>query len=106
MLLFLPFFAERSEDVVKSVALLNLITGQASLKAVYIAAVLLMTVFGIVTLALQVCQADVWIKSKTKISLALSALTVLLFMLGLHPYAAVFTFVLLAIKVFLLIKRQ
>ena len=61
-------------------------------------------VFGILTLALSGCKANVWIRSKIKISLALGVLSVLLFMISLQPYAAVFAFSLLIIKVVLLLK--
>jgi len=63
-------------------------------------------VMGILTLALQSCQAMAWVKGKTTVSLILGAILVLLFMISSHPYAAVFAFVLLAFKAFMLIKRQ
>jgi len=61
---------------------------------------------GILTLALQNCQAMAWVKSKTTVSLTLGAILVLLFMISSQPYAAVFAFVLLVIKALMLIKRQ
>ena len=106
MLLFLPFFAEKADGTIQSVSLITLGCVQPYLKITYLVAVIAMTVMGILTLALQNCQAMAWVKSKTTVSLTLGAILVLLFMISSQPYAAVFAFVLLTIKVLMLIKRQ
>ena len=106
MLLFLPFFAEKADGIVRSVSLIALDGVQPYLKIAYFAVVLSMIVMGIMTLALQNCQAMAWVKSKTMSSLILGAIAVLVFMISSQPYAAVFAFALLAIKALILIKRQ
>jgi hypothetical protein len=53
---------------------------------------------GVMMLSLQNCQISIWLKSKIKISLALTVLSVLLFIISSQPYAAVFSFLLLLIK--------
>ena len=106
MLLFLPFFAETADGAIQSVSLITLVGVQPYLKIAYLSAVIVMTVMGIMTLALQNCQWVAWVKSKTTVSLTLGAILVLLFMISSQPYAAVFAFVLLAIKALMLIKRQ
>ena len=106
MLLFLPFFAEDADGIIQSVSLIALGGVQTYLKIAYFAVVLSMIVMGIMTLALQNCQAMAWVKSKTMISLILGAIAVLVFMISSQPYAAVFAFALLAIKALILIKRQ
>lgn len=106
MLLFLPFFAEKAGGIVQSVSLIALSGIQSYLKIAYLAVVILMIAMGILTLALQNCQASAWLKSKTKISLVLGAVAVLLFIISLQPYAAAFAFSLVAIKTLLLIIRQ
>ena len=106
MLLFLPFFAERADGAIQSVSLITLGGIQPYLKIAYLSAVIAMTVMGILTLALQNCHVMAWVKSKTTVSLILGALSALLFMISSQPYAAVFAFVLLAIKALMLIKRQ
>ena len=106
MLLFLPFFAEKAEEVSQSVSLITLGGVQPYLKTAYLAAVIAMTAMGILTLALQNCQAMVWVKSKTTVSLTLGVVSVMLFIISSQPYAAVFAFALLAIKTLMLIKRQ
>ena len=106
MLLFLPFFAEKADGIAQSVSLIALGGVQPYLKIAYLAVVIGTTVMGILTLTLQNCQGAAWVKSKTTVSLALGASLVLLFMISSQPYAAVFAFVLLAIKALMLIKRQ
>ena len=106
LLLFLPFFAEDADGIIQSVSLIALDGVQLYLKITYLAVVIGTTVMGVLTLTLQNCQASIWVKSKTAISLALGALLVLLFMISSQPYAAVFAFALLAIKALMLIKRQ
>ena len=106
MLLFLPFFAEKADGIVQSVSLIALDGVQPYLKIAYLAVVISMILMGVLTLALQNCQASVWAKSKTTVSLALGAILVLLLMISSQPYAAVFAFALLAIKALMLIKRQ
>ena len=105
MLLFLPFFAKKADGIIQSVSLIVLDGVQPYLKTAYFAVVISMIVMGVLTLVLQNCQAAAWIKSKTMISLILGAIAVLVFMISSQPYAAVFAFVLLAIKALLLIKR-
>ena len=106
MLLFLPFFAEKADGAIQSVSLITLGCVQQYLKITYLVAVIAMTVMGILTLALQNCQAMAWMKSKTTVSLTLGAILVLLFMISSQPYSAVFAFVLLTIKALMLINRQ
>ena len=106
MLLFLPFFAEKTDSVIQSVSLIALGSVQSYLKIAYLIIVIAMIVMGVMALALQNVQTTAWVKSKTTISLILGTILVLLFMISSQPYVAVFAFVLLAIKAFILIKRQ
>ena len=106
MLLFLPFFAEKADGAIQNVSLIALDGVQPYLKIAYFAVVISSIVIGILTLALQNCQWVAWVKSKTTVSLALGAISVLVFMISAQPYPAVFAFALLAIKALMLIKRQ
>ena len=105
LLLFLPLFAERSADFVYSVYLLTLGGIQAYLKAAYFVVIIGSLFIGILTLALQNIESVFWIRSKAKISFAFSTLSILLFILSLQPYAAVFMLSLCSIKGFMLIKH-
>ena len=106
LLFFLPLFADRLEDVVIAVSLLSLNEVSLYLKILYISAVALMFVFGIVLLSLQNNRSSYWCRSKYYISLLLNIIVVLLFVISLQPYASAFLFLFLIIKVFLLVKSQ
>ena len=106
LLLFLPFFGQKADGVIRAVSLLALSDIQPHLKITYIAFVGIMVVLGIMTLALQNCGQRLWTQSKSVLSLALSAVLVCLFIASQQPYAAVFIFAFLIIKALMLIKRQ
>ena len=57
MLLFLPFFAEKADGIIQSVSLIALDGVQPYLKTAYLAVIISMIVMGVLTLALQNCQA-------------------------------------------------
>ena len=106
MFFLLPFFAQTVDGTLQSVSLLGLTALQPWLKAVYCTAPLLLILCGVLTLALQNCRHSLWTACKTKLSLTLNALGVLLFIFSPQPYAAAFLFVYLTIKVLLLLKMQ
>ena len=106
MLLFLPFFAENTEGVIRSVSLIMLDGVQPYLKAAYFTVVIGTFFAGVLALVLQNCEKEFWLKNKTNISLMLGTVSVLLFVISSQPYAAVFAFVLLLVKVFILIKLR
>ena len=106
LLLFLPFFGQKADGVIREVSLLSLSGVQQYLKAAYIAFVSIMVVLGIMTLALQNCRQRLWTHSKSVLSMAVSTVGVCLFTISQQPYAAVFVFVFLIIKALMLIKQQ
>lgn len=105
MLLFLPFFAQKGPNGMHEVSLLSLKTNSAVLGSSFLAVVIALTLFGILTLALQSCNRSLWMKIKKPISLGLSILGALLFIAGLQPYGAVYLFVFFIIKVLTLLRR-
>jgi transcriptional regulator with XRE-family HTH domain len=105
MLLFFPFFAEKEDLLIRGVSLLSLTQISPYLKIFYFVFVIGMIVSGILMIALQNCRNSLWIKSKNKISFALGIASILLFILGSHPYAAIFTLALSGIKVSVLFKK-
>ena len=106
LLLFLPFFGQKAEGLIRGVPLLVLVDIRPWLKAAYFVAVIGMVMLGVLTLVLQNCDSVFWGRNKNRVSLLLNAAAVLLFILSRQPYAAVFLFVLLMIKVLMLIKWQ
>lgn len=104
LVLFLPLFAARAPEGVQAVSLLALTYVQPYLRVLYILCVSATALTGVLLLALQNCEAAPWLKGKVALSLALSGITVLLLIIGLQPYAAVFALALAAIKLILLFK--
>ncbi len=105
MLFFLPVFAEKTGEVFLSVSLASLTSIRPYLKIVYYLVVILIALMGILTLALQNCKLNAWLKFKTKLSIVFGIILVLIFMISSQVYAGVFAFTLLIIKVFMLIKQ-
>jgi transcriptional regulator with XRE-family HTH domain len=106
LLLFLPFFGQKTEGVIREVSLLALSDIQPYLKTAYIVFVGIMIVLGIIILALQNFSQRLWTQIKSVLSLTLSVVGVCLFIISQQPYAAVFVFAFLIIKALVLIKRQ
>ena len=104
MFFFLPFFGQEKNAAIQAVSLLSLTEIAFYTRAVYYVVVTAMIVLGILTLALQFCQKVFWLKNKSKLSLLLNTVAILLFIVSLQPYAAMFLFVFLVIKVLMLIK--
>ena len=96
LLLFLPFFGQKTNGVIQGVSLLALTEIQSYLKILYYIIILGITVWGIYSLVFQ--------SHKNKYSLLFSTAGVILFTMSRQPYAAVFIFVFLLIKAIMLIK--
>ena len=105
LLLFLPFFRQTAEEGVRAISLVALAGTGRFLPVLYLFFVIATGLWGIAMLALQGCDKAPWVRGKYKTSCALSGICVLLFIAGLQPYAAVFVFLLLCVKAFLLIRQ-
>lgn len=106
MFFFLPLFGHKSLGVLREVSLLSLTEIAPYLRTAYFVVVIGTIVFGILSLVLQNCGEAFWVRNKSKISLVLNIVGVLLFIISSQPYAAVFLFVFLIIKALILIKKQ
>ena len=106
MFFFAPFFGQATSENIQAVSLLSFTEISSYLRIIYFAVVISIITMGILTLALQKCQNTFWVKNKSKISLLLNTVGILIFIISTQPYAAAFMFVLLIIKALLLIKWQ
>lgn len=106
MFFFLPFFGQTADGYVQAVSLVSLTGIAPYLKVSYLAAVVCMVTSSIVTFVLQNYRGVFWLQNKSKLSLAINAVGALLFIISSQPYAAAFLFIVLAIKVVMLIKKQ
>ena len=102
VLFFLPLFADRGDDIVRSTSLLMLAGIQPYMKTIFLSIITATVLLGILTLALQSRKITAHLRI---ISIAISAIATLTFILTLQAYAAIFALVLLVIKGFMLIKR-
>lgn len=105
MLLFLPFFGQNKEGIIKEVSLLTLTEIALYLKVPYYVFVILSFFSGVFLLATQNFCGKFPENAKNKISLILNASGLLLFIVSSQPYAAAFLFVLFLIKAMMLIKK-
>ncbi len=102
---FLPLFGQSPGGKVQAVSLLQLTEISPWLKTCYFVCVIGMILWGVFTLALQNCRQPLWMQHKSKISLACSGISLILFIISLQPYAATLLFIFLSIKVLILIKN-
>ena len=102
---FLPFFGQKTNGIIQEVSLLTLTEISPYLRTAYLILVIVIAVWGILTLTLQNCNQPFWALNKSKISLILNAIGALLFIISLQPYAAIFLFLFLTIKALMLIKK-
>ena len=105
LLFFLPFFAQRSGEIINEVSLLELNLVSPYLKTAYFIITALLFLWGILTLAFQNFNNNFWQKTKAFASILLNFLILLLFIISLQPYAAIYVFVFLTIKVLISIKK-
>ena len=103
---FVPFFGQKADGYVQAVSLLFLTEVAPYLKAAYFVMTIGMVAFGISTLVLQNYRGAFWLRSKSILSLLINTATALLFIISAQPYAAVFVFASLVIKVAMMIKKQ
>ena len=106
MFFFAPLFGQSVEGTIREASLLALTQTTPWLKTVYLIWVAGMILWGIITLALQNCGKTVWMTHKSKLSLILNAVGVLLFILSKQPYAAVYVFFMLVVKGILFTKTR
>ena len=103
MFFILPFFGQSENGSVISVSLPAL-TG--NFRWAYMLIISSIALFGILTLALQNYSNPLWQSNRSVISMLLSVIAVLLFIMGRQPYAAAFLFILLIIKAIMTIKPR
>lgn len=106
LLVFLPFFGQKENGIIESVSLLSLTGSVSYLTISYYFIVFIFVTYGILTLVFQSYEKAFWINNKSKISLILSIIGTILFIISRQPYAAVFLLMFLIIKVSMLIKQQ
>ena len=106
LLFFLPFFGLTTDGIVSAVSLLSLGGIAPYLKATYYALSVIITLYGIATLAIESFTHDNRKNITESISLFLNTVALLIFIISSQPYAAIFLLIFLIIKVILLLKKH
>lgn len=101
---FFPFFGQKRDGVIEHVSLINFTECETYIKAPYMIGLLSIVLLGFLTLVLQNYNNRIWLQNKSKISLLLSVILTMFFIMSTEPYAAAFTFLFLIIKSIMLIK--
>ena len=102
MFLFLPFFGQKTNVGIQAVSLLSLYTVSTYIKILYYVTVIGIIIYGLLTLVFQNYQGPWWVKNREMISIVLSGIAVLLFIISSQTYGATFLFVFFLIKVLML----
>jgi transcriptional regulator with XRE-family HTH domain len=106
MLIFLPFFGEKTDSAVISVSLIALSRVSSYLKVIYFSLIALSVTVGALLLSLKNCRLVIWMRVKAPASFIVGAMLSLVFILSSQPYAGAFAFVMLVFKAVMLIKRR
>lgn len=106
LLLFLPFFGEKVDGMVREVSLLALTSIALPVRILYWVVVVGTSAFGMVTWAIRRYEGAFWLRYTHLLSLLWSGAGVLLFILSPQPYAAALLFVFFAIKVILFMTQK
>ena len=102
----MPFFTQKLNGSVQAVSLVKLSEISSYIKASFYTATLSSIIWGVLMLVLQNLKRSLLINFKFKISIVLSSIGILLYILTMQPYAAVFIFVFLLIKIFILTNKR
>lgn len=105
MFFFFPLFGQAANGSIQEVSLLFLTRISPWLRGCYLTTLACITLWGILTLALQNRHLPPWSQHKRRGSLLLHGMAVFLFILSRQPYAAALLFLSLAIKVLILVKQ-
>ena len=105
MFWFLPWFGQTVDGHLQEVSLWALTAIAPYTRVAYWGVVTLLVLCGVSILALQRVRCAFWHRVKAPVSLALTAIGVLLFIIGSQPYAAAYLFVLSVMQVLIRPKR-
>ena len=105
LLLFLPFFGQPAQGRIEAVSLLALEGGELYTRIPALALVCGTVLWGVLALALKNRQGSFLPRWKDRVSLGISVACVFQFIATQQPYAAAYSFVLLLMKAYFLLKR-
>lgn len=106
LLFLLPIFGQEKNGIVQMIPLLAYAGRRDYILAVYVIALAVIIIFGVVQLALQNWDNRTWLKGKGIISFCLTIFVILFTIFNRQPYPSVFLLCLLLLKGILLLKQR
>jgi len=106
LFMFMPLFGQKNGAFFESVSLLNLTFIEPYMLKTYIAIILIAFIYGIIEVILQNFQNRIWKKYAPIISLILTIIATVIFMISQQPYMGFFMFWLLILKGFIYLKER
>lgn len=104
--LFIPLFGERNGEMIELVSLSSMKLQQGYITTAYISILVVTILFGILEMSLQNFQNAYWKKNNSYISMILTVIAIVLFIISQQPYVAFFELWFLVIKGILYIKQH
>jgi len=103
---FIPLFGQKNGDVIQSVSMLKLELQESYVWVVYAAIISINIIFGLVEILLQNFQNRIWKKFSPIISLVITIIATVIFIISQQPYIAFFMLWLLILKGFIYLKQH
>ena len=103
---FMPFFGQRDGAYVYAVPLLEYGGVSGGLRGLYFSALILISLFGVLEVAVCMTDNERWFGRCKTGSLAVCALAILFFALSRQPYMTAFLFLLFMVKVVVILKEN
>lgn len=103
---FIPLFGDRNGEFIESVSLFSMRSLEGYMFIAYVVIIGITVAFGVVEITLQHYQNHFWKKNNAYLSMTLTIVATLIFIISQQPYIAFFQFWLLVIKGVLYIKQH
>mgnify|MGYP001007728346 CR=1 FL=1 len=103
---FIPLFGERKGEYIESVSLFSMRLLENYIFITYVVIIGITVAFGIVEITLQNYQNHYWKKYNVYLSMVLTILATIIFIISQQPYIAFFEFWILVIKGVMYLKQQ
>lgn len=103
---FIPLFGELNGEIIESVSLLSMRLIENYIFVIYVTIIGITVLFGIMEITLQNYQNEFWKKNNAYISIVVTIIATVIFIMSQQPYIAFFELWLLVIKGVLYIKQN
>jgi transcriptional regulator with XRE-family HTH domain len=104
--LFIPLFGQKNGDLIESVAMIHLEMPEAYMRLAYFGIIGLNTLYGFVEILLRNFQKKTWEKNVSIISIVLTIMGTVIFIVSQQPYVAFFMLWILIFKGVIYVKGQ